>query len=279
MRIRLPRVARHFPLALLLAALACLPGPARPVLPDEIQVYVDDLGGPGEFGLQLHANTTPQGPSGPDPAAAGERPTRHETRLTPEFSWGIGHGFELGMYAPVVVDEHLAAELAAFKARIKWVAGRDGRARGEEHGGAPGTGTFYGANLELAWTRSRFDHNERTAELRPILGWRDGDWLLAANPCLEFALAGGARQREPDFSPSFKLARRLAPGIMVGPEYYADTGPVRGLDPLQEQHHEVFLALDIDRRPWNVNLGIGRGLTRASDRWTLKAIVEIPVGD
>jgi hypothetical protein len=34
--------------------------------------------------------------------------------------------------------------------------------------------------------------------------------------------------------------------------------------------------MDYDRKPWSFNLGIGRGLTTAADRWTIKAIFEVP---
>jgi len=32
----------------------------------------------------------------------------------------------------------------------------------------------------------------------------------------------------------------------------------------------------VDREPWVFNLGIGKGLTDATDRWTIKAIFELP---
>ena len=36
------------------------PGEA-PAIQDEIQVYVDDVNAPGEYGLETHINTTPRG--------------------------------------------------------------------------------------------------------------------------------------------------------------------------------------------------------------------------
>jgi hypothetical protein len=32
----------------------------------------------------------------------------------------------------------------------------------------------------------------------------------------------------------------------------------------------------VDREPWAVNFGVGRGLNAATDRWTVKAIVDLP---
>ena len=69
----------------------------------------------------------------------------------------------------------------------------------------------------------------------------------------------------------------LPRGVRAGTEYYAGLGPINHIAPLHEQQHTVFLAFDVDRKPFVFNFGIGRGLTRASDRWTLKWIFEIPL--
>ena len=43
-----------------------------------------------------------------------------------------------------------------------------------------------------------------------------------------------------------------------------------------EQAHTLYFALDYDCKPWAFNVGIGRGPTGTTDRWTLKTIIEIP---
>ena len=268
----LHRTPRAFLIALLL--LAAGPRPAPAALLDEIQVYVDDLNAPGEFSLQLHMNSTPQGPSHPVADPGGSLPNTASTRFTPEFAWGLGHGLEFGLYTPAVVENGGEPRAAAFKLRLKWVPAAAGRTEGTE---AP-PGTFWGMNAEYAMTRSRYDSNVRSLELRPIAGWRSEDWLFAANPCLELAFVGDAANRQPVFAPNFKVARTVARGLQAGIEYYGDTGPVQHFDPWSNQQHALYVAFDLDRKPWNVNFGIGRGLTGASDRWTVKAIFEIPVG-
>jgi hypothetical protein len=40
--------------------------PASSAQQDEIQVYTDDINKRGEFGLEWHLNTTPQGRTAPD---------------------------------------------------------------------------------------------------------------------------------------------------------------------------------------------------------------------
>ena len=39
-----------------------------------------------------------------------------------------------------------------------------------------------------------------------------------------------------------------------------------------EQSHTLFAVIDLERK-LGLNLGVGYGLTSATDRWTLKAIV------
>src|SRR5690242_16563263 len=98
-----PVTATHYSLrvAMTLAAVAlsaCLASPARAALPDEIQVYTDDLEEPGARGVELHINTTPRGNR--TPQFPGEVLTHHGLRVTPEISWGIAPGWDWGLYLP-----------------------------------------------------------------------------------------------------------------------------------------------------------------------------------
>src|SRR5438309_8658327 len=87
----------------LLCGLILIPSIAGAELSDEIQVYTDDINAPGEFGLELHVNTTPKGRSTPD--YPGEVTPQHGWRFTPEFSYGIAKDWEAGLYLPVSRDE------------------------------------------------------------------------------------------------------------------------------------------------------------------------------
>src|SRR5438270_128007 len=93
----------------LTTAVETVPGDLVPVaalaaLPDEIQVYTSDINKKGEFGLELHVNTTPSGRSTPD--FPGEIAPAHGWRLTPEFSYGITPALEGGLYLPLVFGAH-----------------------------------------------------------------------------------------------------------------------------------------------------------------------------
>src|SRR5437773_11793554 len=62
--------------------------PARAELSDEIQVYTDDINEPGQFGLEMHVNTTPKGRLTPDHRA--ERVPDLGGRRTPERASALG---------------------------------------------------------------------------------------------------------------------------------------------------------------------------------------------
>jgi len=241
--------------------------PARAALPDEIQVYLDDLNDAGRYSLQMHLNATPSGVAQPD--YPGESVAAGGQRATAEFAYGVTPDLEAGLYVPLVRESFGGLRLPGLKLRLKWVP-----LRPPENA----SGTFLGLNGELAQVQHQFDSASRAFELRPILGWRNPDWMVAVNPVLEFPLEGPDRHQAPDFSPSFKVARTLAAGISTGAEYYAELGAVNQFDRLGQQKHTLYWAIDIDRSPWNVNFGIGRGLTAVTDRWTVKAIVNIPLG-
>ena len=260
------RAARPVVLCLV-AALAAAPlQAARAALPDEIQVYVDDLNDPGQLGLQEHINTTPVGKTEPD--YPGEIVADHGVRFTSEFAYGVTRDLEAGAYLPFLVDAAGNPELAGFKLRLKWVPIK----QPDE-----GSGIFAGLNGELSQVQRRFEDDTRAFELRPILGWRNSEWLFVVNPVLEFSLQGPDSHHAPAFSPQVKIARTVAPGIATGIEYYGELGPVTDFAPSGEQQHTLYWAVDIDRKPWNVNFGVGRGLTADTDRWTVKMIIDIPL--
>ncbi len=253
------------PVRAIVLACALLAGPAHADLQDEVQVYDDGINDRGEFGLELHVNATPSGRGTSD--YPGEVPPGHAWRYTPEFSYGLSHDVELGLYVPTLRDQQGRFDVAGLKLRLKWLPLQP----------VDGRGAFAGVNFELSRLAQRYSESRTSLETRFIAGWRSPDWLLAVNPILGFGLSDGFAGRRPDADVGVKLARRLAPGYSGGLELYSGLGPIGRTLPWQQQDQRLFLALDVDRKPWVVNLGVGRGLTDAADRWTLKAIFEVPI--
>ncbi|MGH8765312.1 MAG: hypothetical protein ACRET8_06310 [Burkholderiales bacterium] len=249
-------------LALLAAAHA-----ARAVLPDEIQVYTDDVNAPGELGMELHVNTTPSGRRTPD--FPNEVTPHHGLRVTPEFSLGLAPGVDAGLYLPMTRDAEGRVLFGGPKVRLKWLPLRPPE---------DGAGWFAGLNGEYAWLNANFETTTRSFELRPILGWRDTRWLFSMNPVLDRALNGPDRGGRPEFAPAFKAARSVASGLALGLEYYADLGPLGRPLPHSQQAHTLYAAMEWEHGPVPIHFAIGRGLTDATDKWTVKAILEFAFG-
>jgi hypothetical protein len=260
-----PAMKKKLPLLALALAAALAATPCRADLQDEIQVYDDSINQPREFGLELHVNTTPRGRGLPN--YPGEVPPLHALRLTPEFSWGLTRTTELGLYLPTVRRPDGSYDLAGGKVRLKWLPLQPG----------DGTGAFAGVNFELSRLAYRYSESRTSLETRFIAGWRNPDWLVAVNPVLGFGLSPGFRGQRPDFDLGLKVSRRVGEGIAGGVEAYSGRGELGHALPWQQQDNRVFLALDVDRSPWVFNVGLGYGLTQAADRWTVKAIFELPV--
>ena len=239
--------------------------PAVAALQDEIQVYTDDINKPGKVGLELHVNTTPRGRTTPD--YPGEITPEHGVRFTPEFSYGLSDNWEAGLYVPALRTPNGEYDAAGAKLRLKWLP-----IRGEEAQG----GWFAGANLELSRLAKKYSESRWSTELRIMLGYRDSDWLVGLNPVFGWDLSDGLADGKPDVAFGLKVARGIGGGIALGGEYYAELGKLADHLPANQQDHRFYLAADVDRKPWVFNFGVGRGLTSAADRWTIKLIAELP---
>lgn len=263
------RAANYGVCTLLAFAIAGLtafaPGPAV-AISDEIQVYTDDINKPGAYGLELHVNTTPKGRTTPD--YPGDVPPQHGIRFTPEFSYGLSRDFEAGLYLPAGRTPGGDLFVSGAKLRLKWLPLQPDEAAG---------GWYAGGNLELSSLDKKYSESRYSSELRTIFGYRAPAWLIGVNPIFGWDLSPGFRRGGPDFTLAWKVMHDVRPGMALGLEYYDSMGKLAHALPNDQQEHMLFLALDVDRKPWIFNVGIGRGLTNATDRWTLKAIFEVPL--
>ena len=256
----LTRLSRSLALGILLA----FSFPLQASLLDEIQVYTDDLNAPGEFGAEIHINTTPKGLTAP--SYPGEAVNHRGIRVTPELSWGLTPSFEAGLYLPVTRTGDGVLYGAGLKLRAKWLPLKAG----------PDGGWFAGINTELGQLKQPFSESARALEVRTILGWKNNDWLLATNPIFGWDVSPGHMHRTPDFTLAVKAARRVSASSSLGLEYYSGMGRLNQRLPPGQQDNTLYIAWDYEGAPFSFNLGLGRGLTGASDAWTLKSIIEVP---
>jgi len=140
---RLPLCAALLPIVLVLTA-----APVMGAQQDEIQVYTDDINKRGEFGLEWHLNTTPDGRTAPD--YPGEITNNHGFRFTPEFSYGLTSHVELGLYLPMLIDGGGDYHFVGIKYRLKWLPIRPKE---------DGEGWFLGTNSELSRVGYKFSES------------------------------------------------------------------------------------------------------------------------
>lgn len=254
------RIARALIVAIAGAAATLGSGSGFAIV-DEIQVYTDDLDKAGESGLEVHVNTTPSGRKTPN--YDGDLPPDHGWRVTPELSWGLGHDFDWGVYFPSASDENGKWYLGGVKLRVKWLPVRPAEG---------GSGWYFGINNELSRVTKKFSESPLSDEVRFIGGYRGGHWLIGVNPILDWALSEGYRG-SPEVTLAWKAVHDVARGIAVGLEYYNGIGTLANRLPRDEQESTLFLVADIERKSWSLNFGVGRGLTPATDDWTVKAIL------
>jgi hypothetical protein len=107
-------------------------------------------------------------------------------------------------------------------------------------------------------------------EIRPIIGVRRADYEFIVNPIVDI---GFGKNGEADFAPAARLARKVGQDTFLGLEYYADFGKIGNFAALADQQHTLFAVTDFKLGVFDVNFGVGYGLTPASDRLVIKTIV------
>ncbi len=237
------------------ALYALAPQPARAT--DEIQVYNAEIAEVGQWTFQQHLNHTLQGRTQPE--FPGGLVPNHSLNGTPELAYGLTDWWEVGFYAPFAVDSGGNFFSNGFKIRHLFVAPH-----------AAERAFFYGVNFEFSYTTPKFSQSRFAMEVRPILGIRNADWEFIVNPIVDLTFG---EHGEADFAPAARLARNLGQDFFLGLEYYGDLGEIGRFLPLKEQQHTLFAVTDFKLGKFDIDLGMGYGLTPGSDRLIAKAII------
>jgi len=227
---------------------------------DEIQVYTDQINGKDNFGWELHQNAVPIGNSKPE--YKGDSAPQGQIRHTSEFSYGITDKLEIGAYLPLMWKNG-TLNLEGGKGRVKYL----------DH---YNDNVFFGINAEYGYVSFRSEDHHWNTEIRPIIGYRDDNYLVAFNPVIEFSTSGSDSWK-PAFSPQIKVSRNIGHGILLGLEHYSNLGAISNIDPWQQQGQTTYLTFDTIKFNTNFNFGIGHGWTSSSNDLTIKFIIGLPV--
>ena len=228
--------------------------------PEEIQVYMDDLSKPGGIGMDVHNSFVRSGSGTPD--YPGAQPPNHVYRLTPEFYYGISDTLELGLYLLTTTTPGNSPNYDGEKIRLKYVAPHDET-----------QGSFWGANLEIGKTSLRVSEAAWNAEFKGIYGYRSGRWTFAVNPNFDWSLSAPSSPVSLDVDT--KVAYKTDADYEVGFESYNELGPLRNLGHLNQLSQTLYGVIDTHVGKFDLNAGIGHGLTTASDRWLIKFIIGV----
>jgi hypothetical protein len=247
--------------AVVLGSLA-VGAPARAVDHFEIQVYEGDINAPHRFGLEVHSNVAIPRASVPGPWTPASASL---LRITLEPSYGLLEWWELGAYLQTAFElGQTRGHSGGFKLRSKWIVPQRL------------TGPFiFGINVELGRGSAAFREDDWATEFRPILVWARGRWMAAINPMIGWTLTGPDRRGVPDLEPAAKVRCDTGLGFGAGLEYYAGLGDLDALEAPADQEHLVYLSADLVGAPFELNVGVGRGLTGPTTAWTFKTILGI----
>ena len=246
--------------AVLFSVLLLLSAPARAQENYEIQVYGYDQVEPHHTMFELHSNFTIDGTK---TMIDGLYPTNHAQHETIEITHGFTDWFETGFYIFTSarsgqgiqwVGDHIRPRFRIPK-KWNWPVGLS-------------------LSNEIGYQRRQFSTDTWTWEMRPIIDKQIGRWYLSFNPTFDKSLHGESVNQGFVFSPNVKFSYDFTKKITGGIEYYGSVGPATDFSPISQQQHQIFPAIDLNLSPnWEVNFGLGVGLTGSTDHLIAKMIL------
>jgi hypothetical protein len=226
----------------------------------EIQIYTTETAALGTLELELHSNsvTTATGEE------AHENLYPYQIHETLEGSYGLTPHIEVGQYLATAKLDSGDYEYAGARTKM--------------HFGIAATDRWpirLGGNIELDYMRHAAEENPLTLELRPIMETDFRKFRFVANFAFEKPFSGPGTHKGMTLAPSGEITYDLFPWLTPAVEYYGDLGAsLEELPGIKDQQHFIVPALNIPFIPrLELNLGVGFGLTRASNGTFIKSIV------
>ena len=226
----------------------------------EIQVYGSELAAPGSTFFEIHSNFTVDGSKKVEDVVL---PSNHAEHETLEITHGFTDWFETGFYVFSSIQpdggwqwvgDHIRPRIA-IPEKWHWPVGLS-------------------LSNEIGYQRRAFSTDTWTWEMRPIIDKKAGPWYLSFNPTFDRSLHGETVNQGFTFSPNFKFSYDFTPKIAGGLEYYGAFGPATEFLPADQQEHQFFPAIDLNVSPkWEINFGVGVGVTRSTDHLIVKGII------
>jgi len=226
----------------------------------EIQIYTVDTTPPYHLTLELHSNTVTTATG----QLAHETINPYQIHETLEATYGVLDHVELGQYLATARLNNGNYEYAGSRTKC--------------HFGISGTEKWpveFGGNIELDYMRRAAEDNPFTLEMRPILESHVKQLDIVVNPAFEKPFSGPGTHQGVQFDPSGEIVYdHLLKWVSPAVEYYGDMGALEHFPSIQAQQHFLVPAVNLELDPrLEVNLGVGFGLTRASNGVFIKSIL------
>src|SRR5215472_12004637 len=226
----------------------------------EIQVYGVDTVDPKATMVEFHTNFTAEGSK---TIVDGVLPTNHAWHETIEITQGWNDWFETGFYIFTSARSGVGWDWVGDHIRPRF--------RVPEKWHWP---VGISVSNEIGYQRRQFSLDTWTWEVRPIVDKKAGRWYLSFNPSLDKSIHGASVPQGWVFSPNAKVSYDFSKVVSGGLEYYGSLGPLGNPDPIAEQQQQIFPSVDLNVSPeWELNFGVGWGLTRSTDHLIIKAII------
>lgn len=238
-------------------ALVALAGTATAQDPFEIQVYEYPTVPAGKFNLETHLNFVQKGTTAYEGKVA---PSEHQTHLTFELTRGITSWFELAGYLVTAARKGDGPEYVGWRVRPrvrvpeawKWPVGLS-------------------LSTEVGFPKDEYEEADATLEVRPVIEWGRGRFLIDVNPVVGRALSGPGSDEGWDFEPGVRLGWAVTKRLDLSLEYYGAIGEISDPLPSNEQVHQFFPGGDFLVTDNIVfNFGVGFGATDAGNRLVYK---------
>lgn len=224
----------------------------------EIQVYASPTQTKGSTIFELHSNFTFKGDK---KVVDGVIPSFHALHETVEITHGITENFEIGFYLFTnytngygykFVGSHIRPRVSV-PAKWHWPVG-------------------VSLSTEVGFQKRAYSSDTWSLEIRPIIDKQFNNFYVAFNPTFGIGLKGN-NDRTPAFEPNIKTSYSFNK-VAVGVEYYGSLGQLDQVPKISQQNHALFAVADLTFDPrWEINVGPGWGLTKATDGFVFKLLV------
>ena len=228
--------------ALAMVAVFGIPSMATAQDPFEIQVYEYDLVPTGRWNLETHMNYTARGTSTADVTS-----TVGQSHVTFELTRGINKYFELAGYL-LLAHNGSANDVAGWHVRPRVALPEDWLP------------VKVSISAEVGFPNRKYEPEDISLELRPILERSFGSVQVDLNPTLGRSLRGVGAADGWDFEPAARVGVPANDRVDLSLEYFGATGRLTDMLPANQQVHQIYPNADIQLTPdlvWNLGVGFG----------------------